>query len=110
MECSTAAPEAHDSSSAAACGRPRGLRAVVDSASTSVRPRGVHVRRHRTRRRRLRGTAGGNQRRRRRRSARCTLTTGLPGQLSVHRPAICFHRSYMYFWRYMYGWLRGPAV
>jgi len=57
MERSTAAPEAHVSSSAAACGRPRGQRAVVDSALTSVRPHGVHVRRHRTRRRRCRETA-----------------------------------------------------
>jgi len=76
MERSTESPEAHVSSSAAACGRPRGQRAVVDSASTSVRTRGVHVRRHWTRRQRSSGTAGGDQRRRRRRSARCTLTTG----------------------------------
>jgi len=57
MECSTAAPEARVSSSAAACGRPQGQWAVVNSASTPLHPRGVHVRRHRTRRPRRNGTA-----------------------------------------------------
>jgi len=36
-------------STEAASGRPRGQRAVVGSASTSVRPRGVHGRRHQAR-------------------------------------------------------------
>ena len=57
MKRSTDSPEVHVSLSAAACGRPRGQRAVVDSASTSVRPRSVHVQQQRTRRRRRRGTA-----------------------------------------------------
>jgi len=57
MKRSTESPEARVSLSAAACGRPRGQRAVVDSASTSVRPGSVHVQQHRTRRQRRRGTA-----------------------------------------------------
>ena len=50
-------PVSRGSSSAAARGRPRGQRAVVDSASTSVRSRSVRARRHQSRRRRRRGTA-----------------------------------------------------
>jgi len=57
MERSADSPLSRCSSSSATRGRPRGQRAVVGSASTSVRPGSVHARRHQSGRRRRRGTA-----------------------------------------------------
>jgi len=57
MEGSKDSPVVRGRSSTTACGRPRCQRAVVDSASTSVRPRSARVRRHQPWSRRRRGTA-----------------------------------------------------
>jgi len=57
MECSTDLLVARGSLSATACGWPRGQRAVVDSASTSVHPSSVHIQQHQPWRRRRREKA-----------------------------------------------------